>query len=201
MEHPTDLTDEVIEAAVEEGDAMEAGDFVGFVERYHGDGPGVDRDVLAAYAERLDDLRDFRFDVEGFLETVDGNVTDSETWVGPDAFYELDDGRVSTYPQRWHKALGGSTDVVAYLRFFRDEAPGFVTDTAKSGAGSGVPEDTLLRVMAVLGGMDRAAARAELERARDEGAVVEDLDQHPQTDVYLAEGNEERGDQAVQSDR
>lgn len=198
MDEADSLDDEVIERAAHEGRSMDFGDFFGYVERFHDDGrPGVDRDVLAAYAERLDDRRDYRFDVDAFLERVDEQTVASETWVGPDHFYALSDDRVSKYPARWHGALGGSTDVTEYLRFFRDEAPEFVADTNKQGAGSGVPEDELTYVVEVLGRVDGETAREALAEARDEGVVVEDNDQHPQTDVYLAEGHEDRRDGAL----
>lgn len=201
MDESDRLDDEVIERAVHDGTAMDFGDFFGYVERFHDDGrPGVDRDVLAAYAERLDDRRDYRFDVDAFLETVDERTTDAEAWVGPDRFYALGDDRVSKYPARWHEALGGSTDVAEYLRFFRDEAPEFVRDTDKQGAGSGVPEDELTYAVEVLGRVDGETAREALAEAREAGVVVEDVDQHPQTGVYLAAGNEDRRDEALEQD-
>lgn len=197
-----ELNDHVIERAVHDGESMDFGDLFDYVERYHDDGrPGVTREALAAYAERLDGRSDYRLDVDGFLDLVDGRATDSETWAGPDHFYRLDDGRLSKFPARWHEALGGSTDVAAYLRFVRDEAPEFVDDTKKSGPGSGIPEDTLMHLVQVVGRVDRETARDALAAARDEDVVVEDLDQHPQTDVYLAEEAPNRGDQSVQGDR
>jgi hypothetical protein len=41
--------------------------------------------------------------------------------------------------------------------------------------------------MAVVGGLDRQSAKAEIEAARDDDRIVEDADQHPKAGVYLAE--------------
>lgn len=197
-----DFDDEVFERAVHRGESMDYGDFFDFVERFHDDGrPGVSRDALAAYAEELTSRRDFSFDAGGFLDAVDERATDAETWAGPDRFYLLEDDRLSKFPARWHDRLGGSTDVAEYLRFVQDETEGFLEDLAKTGAGAGVPEDTLLHMIEVLGRVDHEGATEALSRARHEGEVVEELDQHPQTDVYLADRNPERGDQSVRKDR
>lgn len=182
-----DIDEAVIEDAVHEGEAMGLRDLFGLIERYHDERPGVPREAVAAYARELASQRDYSFDAEGFLETVDERRTDAESWQGSDRFYALADDRLSQYPARWHDELGGSTDAAEYVRFVREEDPDYVEDLARGGAGAGIPRDTLSDVIQVVGRVDRETAAAAIEDARDRDAVVVDADQHPQAGVYLPE--------------
>lgn len=185
-----ELDEAVIDEADRRGEALHVADLVALVELRHDDGrPGVDRDVLAAYADELSARADFSFDADEFRATVDDRLTDAETWAGRDVLYEVEPGRVSRYPARWHERLDGSTDVREYVEFLETADPEFVDEFA--GTGRGVPEDVLLDVVSVLGGVAREEARAALKEARDRGDVVEGADQHPNAEVYLADDVEE----------
>jgi len=173
----------VVDEAVHEGETMSVRDLVERIERYH-DGPGVDRDTVAAYARELESRRDYAFDAEAFLDDVAAHTTDAETWEGNNRLYALGKDRISLFPAQFHDQLGGSTDVPEYLRFFLDDAPAFLDDIGRSAAG-GVPEDALIEVVEAVGRVDRGAATEALHEARDAGAVIEDTDQHPQGAVYL----------------
>ena len=177
----------VIEDAVHEGETMGPRDFVGLIERYHDDRPGVPQDAVAAYAHELAALRDYGFDAEGFFETVDERMADSESWTGSDRFYALDDDRLSLYPVRWHDALGGSTDAAEYVRYIRESEQEYVEALDSGSAGAGIPRDTLSYVIQVVGRVDRETAAAAIEDARDRDDVVLDAEQHPQAGVYLPE--------------
>lgn len=172
-------------------------DLVRLIERRHDERAGVPRDVIREYARTLESRRDFSFSADAFVRTVDDRVTDADSWNGYDVFYSLDADRISQYPSRWHDRLGDSLDVEAYLAFIQDDAPEFGDDTGHSGAGSGIPEDTLLDVMAVVGRVDREEAKAALQQARDRGDVVEDVDQHPQADVYLRDEADDLRDETL----
>lgn len=163
---------------------MRTRDLVDIVERYHDDRPGVSFEALEAYARELDAQRDVAHDVETFLERVEERLTDADSWAG-EVFYELGDDRLSQYPASWHEALGGSTDPVEYLEYFREDAEAFLDD--HRGSKPGVQKDTLLRIMRVIGETDMQTAASELEAARDEGRIEESADQHPQTGVFLAD--------------
>ena len=60
------------------------------------------------------------------------------------------------------------------------DAPGVERETV-------VPESTLLDAMVTIGGVDRDTAKGNLEARRMDGTVVEDADQHPDANVFLAE--------------
>jgi len=189
-----DLNERVIEEAVHEGESMLLRELFDLVERGHDGRAGVSHEALSAYARRLADRDDFDLDADGLLDEIDDRTTASETWAGYDRFYELGDGRLSQYPTLWHDHLGGSDDVAAYLRFVRDEQPAFVDDLDHGGAGDGVPEDTLVHVLMVVGRLDQGAATRVIEDARDRDVVAEDLDQHPQANVALTDRGRDGSD-------
>lgn len=60
----------VVDEAVDEGETMSVRDLVERIERYH-DGPGVDRDAVAAYARELESRRDYAFDAGAFLDDIE----------------------------------------------------------------------------------------------------------------------------------
>lgn len=189
-----EIDDAVIEEAVHEGATMSTRDLVSLIERYHRERPGVPRETVASYARALADRRDYSFDADGFLETVESSLTDAESWEGTDRFYRLGDGRISLYPARWHEELGGSTDPVAYLRFLRSAAPEFASAHQDGGVSPGVPERVLVDLLQVIGRADRETAAAAVQEGLDDGALGEAADQHPNAGVYLADESADEGD-------
>lgn len=183
----TDLDESVIDEVVQEGERLTATKFVELAERAHPGGPGVRRERLDAYAEAVGDRRDVSADPDTFREAVDDRVTDEEQWAGEDALYAVGEGRVSRFPAAWHAALGGSTDVAAYVDHLRELDGTFVEDAPGAEAGPGVTEQFLLGAVAAVGRVGRERAREALSDAREAGDVVEDVDQHPRAGVYLAD--------------
>jgi hypothetical protein len=182
-----DRNDRIVRAAADEGESLLVDDFVRLIEQYHdNDRAGVARETLDAYARRLEDERP-DFDADAFLGAIDDRLTDDG--YATDAFYRLDDDRVSVYPAQWHDDLGGETDLREYVRYLGALEPGAGAELG--GAGRGVPEHELLDAVGVLGGTDPDAAKAELERLRDEGELVEDADQHPNARVRFPDTERE----------
>ncbi|WP_135822865.1 hypothetical protein [Halostella litorea] len=179
-----ELSDHVVGEFGHRGDSLLVDEFLSLIERHHPtDGPGVDRSVVEAYAATLDERGVSQLDGDVILERVESKRTDSGTWVDDDAIYDIGDGRVSTFPAAWHDRLGGSTDVVAFVEFLTDRE----ASIGQGGAGAGVPEELLLDVVAVVGGLDREDAKAKLEELRRSGPLAEDADQHPNARVRLEE--------------
>jgi len=177
----TDLRRAVIDEAGSRSKYLTATEFLALVERGHPtDAPGVERGTVDAYAERLSDETP-TVDADGLGSELDDLTTEGETWTGDEAVYRVGDGRVSLYPAEWHDQLRGESDPRAYLKAF-SEAGAFER---------GVPESTLLDVMATVGGVDRDTAKGNLEARRKDGTVVEDADQHPEANVFLAEERED----------
>lgn len=178
-----------VEEAVREGESMGERDLVELIERHH-DGAGVDPETIEAYAAELEARDDYAFDAEAFLADVDEHTTDADRWEGG-GYYEIgdaiDDHRISLFPEAWHEALGGSTDVAEYVRFVQDEQPGYLDDLALGGPGDGVPKPAVLQALQLVGGVDRPTAREALAAAADRGDIVQDADQNPDADVYLAD--------------
>lgn len=180
-----DLNEFVIEEADKQGDKMLVDDFVNLIERHESsDEPGVEIDRVAAYAEALNDRRGHdSVGPEELRSLVEDRLTDSRTWVETGALYELSPGRVSVYPSNWHEELGGETDITRHIEFI--EADIGDANFTHGGPGPGVPEQLLVDVAAVVGGMEIEEARAEIERLRDEGVVSENVDQHPNPRVRI----------------
>jgi hypothetical protein len=107
-------------------------------------------------------------------------------------FYEVGDDRVSVYPQHWHDALGGTVDIPAYLRFLHDEVIGVEDDFTSGGAGRGVPEDSLIKIVSIVGQIDTETVKSRIETLRKEGTLAEDADQHPEARVYLRDREDVR---------
>lgn len=160
------------------------------IERSHDGEAGVGRELVVAYVRELASRRGYAFDADGFLDEIDERLTDSETWAGADRYYELPGDRLSQYPVRWHDQLGGSTDAAAYVRFLAQEVSEFVEGMDRGGAGPGIPEDTLVTIISIVGRVDHGAARAAIEDARERGDLIEDADQHPQAGVYLPDDSD-----------
>ena len=183
-----DLNEDVFAAARQRGRTLLTEELVALIERHHPhDRPGVEREVVTRYADRLDDETSYNFDRDAFLDEIDARLADTETWQGTDALYALGDGRVSRYPAKWHDALGGSTDVREYVEFLLEETDGYLDDLDSGAAGRGIPEDELLDVVSVVGRTDRETAKAQVESGREAGDLVEDADQHPEARVRPTE--------------
>lgn len=179
----TDLDERVLNEARQQGSNLLTEELLALIERHHPhETPGVTRETVGRYADALADTQAYEFDPTAFDDELTKRLTDAETWQGRTALYALDDDRVSVYPARWHDRLGGSTDVREFVRFLL-EREAFLADLDSGGAGHGIPEDTLLDVVAVVGRIDREDAKATLERHRAEGELVEDADQHPDARV------------------
>ncbi len=187
-----EIDEDAVDVIVHEGSAMSVRDMLTVLERYHRDGPGIPLAAVEEYAVELDDRPDYRLDVDGFVGDVRERLTADEEWVGTDRFYELGDGRISQYSATWHAELGGETDPVRYLRFFREVAPEYLEELQEGGQGVGVPKDTLTKMIEVLGRVDRDVAVGAIEEAYEDDRIGEKPDQHPQADVYLPEEADER---------
>lgn len=187
------VNDDLVDELVSRG-AVPPQRLVQLLERAHRDESGVTVDTLDAYAEALSARRNYDFDASAFLDAVDDALVERDGWAGEDALYRLSDHRISRYPPVWHDELGGRDDVAAYVEFLTENATEFVDTVGGYGAGSGVDEMVLLDVVATVGLSTRSEAKAELERLRDEGVLVEDADQHPHAGVYLAEDDGELRD-------
>jgi hypothetical protein len=178
-----DTDQRAVEEAVQEGESMRTEDLVHILEQYHDDRPGVPLAAVEAYTRELAARGDTSFDPGTFRDIVEDRLTDADEWVDEQRLYELGDDRLSQYPEPWHDALHGETDPAAYLRFLEESAPSFLTE--QRGDRLGLKQDRLAGVMKAIGGLDRQTAAAAIERARDDGRVVEDADQHPRAGVYL----------------
>jgi hypothetical protein len=188
------LSEAAIAEIVHEGTTMRVDDVVEVLERYHDRERGLPRQVLDAYARELASRKDYQFDATDFLERVEAHLTNSETWAGPEHLYEVRSDRISLYPSSWHDHLDGSTDPVEYVRFLITEDAAFVEAVSPAADRPAIPKERLINVIQVIGGVDRARAAAELEAARDRGALVEDADQHPQAGVYVPEQGPDQED-------
>jgi hypothetical protein len=169
-------------------------EFVALAERYAegtdaGTDPGVPREWLLAHVEALDG--ESHVDAESFRSSLSEVTTDAETWADDRAVYEVgeDGDRLSAYPPAWHEALGGVTSLPEVVRYLLDGSDYRPVD---AGAGDGVPEDDLLDIAAAVGGFTREAAKAALEECRADGRLVEDVDQHPEANVYLPRSEHEQ---------
>jgi hypothetical protein len=151
-----------------------------------GEGPGVARAAVFDHAEALDE-RGSHLDAGAFASALDEAVVDADEWADETSVYRVGDDRLSAYPQAWHDALGESRDLVEMVRYLTDTD----FEGVEAWADETVPEDDLLDIAAAVGGFDREAAKAELERLRDEGRLVEDADQHPDAGVYPPEADQE----------
>jgi len=191
------VNDDLVDELVSRG-TIPTQRLVQYLERAHRTEPGVAMETLETYADALSDRRDYDFDAEAFLEAIDAELVESDTWAGEDALYTLANGHVSRYPPTWHDELGGSDDVAGYVAYLGANATEFVETVGGYGAGGGIDEMVLLDVVATVGRIPRPTAKAELERLRDEGVLVEDADQHPHAGVYLASDDDDRRDSALE---
>jgi hypothetical protein len=178
-----ELDQAALEKAEERGKYLLAKELLTFVEEYDDEVErGVSLERAQAYAEALADRGVPGFDADEVDVLIESERTDAGTWVDADAIYEVDDG-FSAFPARWHDALQGEDDVLAYVDVIYDDLVGGEKDTATGSTGEGVPQDLLLDAVSALGPYSRDGARSEVERLREEGLVEEPADQHPQARV------------------
>ncbi|WP_018129180.1 hypothetical protein [Haladaptatus paucihalophilus] len=182
------------------GESLLLEDLLLLIERHHPhEQPGISRETIESYAETLSESRDDQFNIETFHEKLNTQLTDSHTWAGKEAIYELASGRISRYPEAWHDRLGETADIREYIAFLQDEAPEFKDDLGRGGAGPGIPEQPLLDVVAVVGHVDRDDVKAQLQELREQGEIAEDADQHPNAGVVLRDRNDEFRDSGLDS--
>lgn len=185
------VDESVIDEVTERSQNLLFKELIQLIERAHSDAPGVSREALDAYARELGGDSAVPFTTEELRDTVDDRLTDADTWTTEKALYALDD-RISTYPSRWHDALGGTTDISAYIRFIEDDVAGNETDFTGVGPGDGIQEEDLLDLIATIGRIERGTAKTNLEQLRDQGDIAEGADQHPDARVYLRDRTDRR---------
>ena len=189
----SELNEHVLEEAGSRGDKLIVNDLVVLIERYDGrDEPGVAVDRVVEYAERLaaqnapvqpEKVPAAIDERRSTAETWQADAAATGTWFGSGSLYELDEGRVSVFPRRWHEELTGETDLKRYL----DVVGTSVADDGTA-EGQSVPEAVLLNAATVLGGLSWQAAKSQLETLRDEGVVNQPADQHPYAQVEFQPG-------------
>ncbi len=180
-----EINDGVVQDANERGEKLLPGDFLLWIEREHAEeGPGVSEELFRAYEEALSAQR-ASFEPGELRSSLEETLVDSESWVDDDAVYALGNGRISTFPAAWHDRLRDSGDLREYVAVIEDAT--IDDEIATGGRGPGVPEGLLLDAASVIGGIDREVAKERLERHRDDGALIQDADQHPDARVYLGE--------------
>jgi hypothetical protein len=181
----TEIKDVVLEQSTRWGEPPTVPEFVAVAERAHPGAPGIGRDHLLTYAEVLEGDRGVPFDLETFEGRLDDQTTDSTEWTDESSVYAVGDDRVSRYPAEWHDALGGSDDPAAYLEFLTERDLPMVVTHEGDEVGPSVPQPDLLEILMAVGNNSRDEAREALQKARADGRVVEDADQHPNAGVYL----------------
>ncbi|WP_206424954.1 hypothetical protein [Halosimplex salinum] len=182
------LQPRILDELLRRGRYLYPTDVVDVIERFHGvEGPGVPRPVIRRYVAELLYRLGSRapYTVERFEQILDGRVTDLDLWL-PDALYEVGPSRVSVYPARWHRTLGGVRDPVRYVEVIAADlaaARGATPDDPSPPA----PRRILIDAMMVLGGTSRPAAGGLLQRARLDGRLVVEPFQNPEADVWVAD--------------
>lgn len=181
-----ELDQDALDAAERRGQYLPLKDLLRYVERFDDQvDRGVPVDRLEAYADALAGRGVQSIDADAVDELLEANLTAAESWTGPDDVYDVGDG-VSAFPARWHDELAGEDDLRAYVDHISGDLSTDDAHTATGAAGGGVPQQLLLDAASVFGPYSRDGARAELERLRDEGAVEERADQHPEARVWPA---------------
>ncbi|WP_224332572.1 hypothetical protein [Haloprofundus halobius] len=181
-----ELNDTVLSEAGDRGRTLLVTDLVGLIERHErSDRPGVESERVVTYAEALE-ADGARIDAPSVPSAVEERRTNSSSWVGDDVLYTVDDGRVSTFPERWHEGLRGESDVRRYLEVILDDVDDSENAFSMGGAGRGVPRSLLFDATAALGELNPTEAKAQIEALRDEGVLAEDVDQHPNARVSFA---------------
>jgi len=176
----TEVREDVVEELDDHSETMTLREFVQTIERHHAAGHrGVDRDLLAGYAEAV------YFDVD--LEALAERVTDSDAWREGGRFYEVGDDRISAYPPDWHEAMDDTGDIRDVVELIQTE----VTDAEGDMWGAvteerGVPEPKVLTVGETVADIDRADARERIKELRQRGEIEEFASQHRNPTIRLS---------------
>ncbi|XVH30571.1 hypothetical protein ACNS7O_09185 [Haloferacaceae archaeon DSL9] len=182
-----DVNEHVIEEAGSRGETLLATDLIRLIERYD-TGPGVPQPRLNDYVEFLGDNG---FDEETLRSGLDQRVTDSRSWTDEESIYELENGDISAYPQRWHDELAGVNDIASYVAVMTTDPENSEDAYQSGGIGEGVPEGVLVKAATVFGDYDYDLAKGELDKLRKEGYLGADADQHPSARILLTEKGRE----------
>jgi len=176
----TEVREDVVEELDDHSDTMTLQEFVQTIERHHGaGGRGVDRDLLADYAEAV------YFDVD--LEVLDDRVTDSDAWREGGRFYEIGEGRISAYPPDWHAAMDGTEDIRDIIDLIQSEVTDAEGDMwAAVTEERGVPEPKVLAVGETVAGIDPEDARERIKELRQNDELEEFASQHRNPTVRLS---------------
>lgn len=186
----TDPNTQVLEEARQYGETLSVRELIRIVERYHRpEGPGISHETIDAYDRAVGDDDVLPFAEGQVRSTIEEGLSTDETWYDAEAYYEVGEGRVSLFPQRWHDSLADADDVRKYVAVIEDDTASAdaESDVPKGGMGTGVPEELLLNAIVVIDGVGREEAKERLERERREGGLVQDADQHPDARIYLPE--------------
>ena len=162
-----EIKDVVLEQSTRWGEPPTVPEFVAVAERAHPGAPGIGRDHLLTYAEVLEGDRGVPFDLETFEGRLDDQTTDSTEWTDESSVYAVGD------------------DPAAYLEFLTERDLPMVVTHEGDEVGPSVPQPDLLEILMAVGNNSRDEAREALQKARADGRVVEDADQHPNAGVYL----------------
>ena len=196
-----EINERIVAEADDRGESLLVDEFLTLIEQYHShDRPGIAWETLEAYPDAMAGT-DYGHghDMEGVLDAVDERLTDGDSEYATDAFYRLDDDRVSVYPTRWHDELGGETDLREFVRFLAAIDPEGDSGADLGGSGRGVPEGVLLDAAGIVGQTDPETVKSRLEDLRQQGELVEDADQHPNARVRLPENADNLRDSSIDS--
>lgn len=161
-----EVREDVVEQLEKHQETMRLEEYVRLIETHHRtDGPGVERETLADYAEAV------YFDVD--LSAIDDRLTDSDGWESGEHLYELDDGRISNYPNDWHETLGGTDDIrdiIDTIHSDVDEPEGTMQEAVTD---EGVPEEKIYRVCKAIADIDEQKVRDRIKQLRKDDVIEE----------------------------
>jgi hypothetical protein len=174
-----DLKEEVVSQLEKHEETLQLDEFVRWIETHHReDGPGVDLDLVEAYAEAV------YFDVD--LSAIDDRLTDSDDWESGKHLYDLGDGRISKYPPEWHERLAGTDDIRDVIELIQTDVTEAEGDQREAVTEErGVPQPKLLRVCKAIGGIDEEAARERIKELRQNDEIEEFASQHRDPTIRL----------------
>jgi hypothetical protein len=188
-----ELSEPLLDEAGERSEYLRPRDFVALAERYLTEEPGVTREQFSAHVEAL--AEESHVEAASFEAALKDVLTDADGWADDQAVYTLSGDRLSAYPPAWHEALSGTRSLPEVVRYLIEESDYRRVD---AGPGDGVPEEDLLDIAAAVADFTREEAIAAIETCRDEGTLVEDVDQHPESGVYLPESGVQQDPDAKQ---
>ena len=161
-----ELREEVVTQLEKHQETLRFDEFVRLIETHHRtDGPGVDRETIAAYADAV------YFDVD--MSALDDRLTDSEQWEAGGHLYEIGEGRISNYPREWHDTLGGTEDVKDIIETIQTdvtEPEGVMQEAVTE---EGVPEQKVIRVAKAVADLDEETVRDEIKHLRQNDEIEE----------------------------